>query len=31
VLEDQSHVRAVKDPYTVKVAELFDGRIEDEG
>jgi DNA polymerase-3 subunit gamma/tau len=31
VLEDQSSVRAHKDAYTQKVAELFDGRIEDEG
>ncbi len=31
VVEDQSHVRATKDAYTAKVAELFDGRIEDEG
>jgi DNA polymerase-3 subunit gamma/tau len=31
VLEDQSQVRAQKDAYTQKVAELFDGRIEDEG
>jgi DNA polymerase-3 subunit gamma/tau len=31
VLEDQTTVRAHKDAYTQKVAELFDGRIEDEG
>jgi hypothetical protein len=31
VLEDQTQVRAQKDAYTAKVAELFDGRIEDEG
>ena len=31
VFEDQSAVRAHKDPYTKKIAEMFDGRIEDEG
>jgi hypothetical protein len=31
VFEDQSAVRQTRDPYTAKVAELFDGRIEDEG
>ena len=31
VFEDQSAVRAQKDEYTTKIAELFDGRIEDEG
>ncbi|MBL8857895.1 MAG: DNA polymerase III subunit gamma/tau [Planctomycetes bacterium] len=31
VFEDQSAVRAHKDEYTTKIAELFDGRIEDEG
>lgn len=31
VFEDQSAVRHKRDPYTAKVAEMFDGRIEDEG
>jgi DNA polymerase III gamma/tau subunit len=31
VFEDQTAVRQTRDPYTAKVAELFDGRIEDEG
>jgi hypothetical protein len=31
VLEDQAAARKAKDPYTGKVAELFGGRIEDDG
>jgi hypothetical protein len=31
VFEDQSAVRVQKDPYTKKIAEMFDGRIEDDG
>jgi hypothetical protein len=31
VFEDQSAVRVQKDAYTAKIAEMFDGRIEDEG